>query len=73
MTPRRPDLRNRSPVPEAEARCTGCGHRWWVGPGAVPAGEMPMCPECYCAGVATGRARVRRDDNTERQRRGAKR
>jgi hypothetical protein len=30
------------------AKCVGCGHEKEVQPREVPAGELPMCPKCYC-------------------------
>lgn len=46
-------------VPEAQARCTGCNHLWWVGAGEVQKDSMPECPKCHSIGVSTGKSRLK--------------
>lgn len=44
--------REREVVVKVTAECVSCKTRKDIGPGEVPAGEMPTCPKCYSPMVA---------------------
>lgn len=41
-------------------RCIACRAERWIGPGEIPDGEIPLCPECFMPQVAI-RAEARSD------------
>jgi len=46
---------------KVKAECVGCGETRMIGSGEIPAGDVPMCTQCYVPMVAV--AAVGEEDN----------